>query len=118
MMAALICFVCDFFLRLDLEDDESISNDAKLAAYLYVRATDAWQAVSDELCLRPNYDQEIGEVFFAVDLLIRKDRLFRAVAFTESEAKDYIEKQSGISKIQTLSDEINVIRAEVGLCSK
>ena len=81
-------------------------------AYLYIRATDAWQAVGDELRLRPNYDQEIGEVFFAVDLLIRKDTLIQAFAFTRSEAKDYIEKQSGISKIQILSDEINVIRAD------
>ncbi len=55
----------DFFLWFDFEgDSESISNDAKLAVYLYVRATDAWKAISDELCLRPDYTKEIGESFF------------------------------------------------------
>ncbi len=105
----------DFLLRFDEDGDESIPDSAKLAAYLYVRATDAWKAVSDELCLRPDYDKEVGEIFFAVDLLTVKDNLLREFAFTESEAKDYIEKQSGIGKIQTLADETKAIREVLGL---
>ena len=108
----------DFLLRLDPGDDERISDDAKLAAYLYVRATDAWKAVSDELCLRPDYDKEISEIFFAVELLIVKDRLLREFAFTDAEAKDYLDRTSGISKIQTLANEINAIREALGLPSK
>jgi hypothetical protein len=104
----------DFLLRLD-EDGESISDNAKLAAYLYVRTTDSWKAVSDELCLRPDYDKEIGEIFFAIYLLIVKDRLLREFAFTENEAKDYLEKQYGISEMKTVADEINALREALGL---
>ncbi len=107
----------DFLLRLD-EDGQSISNQAKLAAYLYVRATDSWKAVSDELCLRPDYDKEIGEIFFAIYLLVVKDRLLREFAFTESEVKDYLEKQHGISEMKTLADEIDAMREALGLPHK
>ncbi len=103
------------FLQCDFEGDERISNDAKLAAYLYVRATDAWKAVNDEFGLRPDYNQEICALLYSVEMLNRKDELLREFAFTEREAKDYIEKQSGTRKIQTLADETKAIREVLGL---
>lgn len=114
-------YVMDFelFLRFDSEsEDDSISNNTRLIAYLYVRATDAWKAVSDELCLRVDYEKEIGKIFIAVGLLFIKDGLLREIAFTETEAKDYIEKRSGDGKIQTLADEIKAMRETLGLPSK
>lgn len=108
----------DYFFHCEFSDEERQTNDARLAAYLYVRATDAWKAVNDELCLRPDYNKEIGEILFPVELLNRKDELLRAFAFTEDEARKFIKKQTGIEKIQTLADEINAIREALGLPEK
>jgi aspartokinase-like uncharacterized kinase len=108
----------DYFFYCESSDEERQTNDAKLAAYLYVRATDAWKAVSDELCLRTNYNEKIGEILFPVELLNRKDELLRAFAFTEDEARKFIKKQAGIEKIQTLADEIKAIREALGLPEK
>ncbi len=63
----------DYFFQCDFEGDERISNNAKVAAYLYVRATDAWKAVSDEFGLRPDYNQEICALLYSVEMLNRKD---------------------------------------------
>ena len=57
-----------------------------MAAYLYVRATDSWNAINDELGLRPNFDEEIGEHLLAVELLRYKDSLMRTYAFWEDDA--------------------------------
>ncbi len=108
----------DYFLQSDFAGDERISNDTKLAAYLYVRATDAWKAVSDEFGLCPDFNQEICALLYSVEMLNTKDELMRKFAFTESEARDYIEKQTGESRIQTLADEIKAIRGALGLQSK
>jgi hypothetical protein len=108
----------DIFSRLDEDDeddDESISGHAKLAAYLYVRATDSWKAVSDELCLRPDYDKEISSILPGLGLLTVKDRFLREFAFTETETRDYLEKQTGNGEIKTLADETNALREVLGL---
>lgn len=108
----------ELLLRSEIEDDERALSNAKLAAYLYVRATDAWQAVSDEFCLRADYAKEIGEIIFAIGLMAVKDGLLREFAFTEREAQAYIEKHYGKCKLQTLADEIKALRATLGLPDK
>jgi len=108
----------DFFLRCGLADKKRISDDARLTAFLYVRATDSWKAVCDEFGLRPDYNQEICSLLFSVEMLNRKDDFLRAFAFTESEAKAYIKKQSGDDKIKTLADEINATREALELPTK
>ena len=40
------------------------SDNARMAAFLFVRAKDSWQAVNDELGLRPDYDEDISENLF------------------------------------------------------
>ncbi len=105
----------DFFLRCDFEDEERISNDAKLAAYLYVRATDSWKAINDELGLRPNYDEELAEHLFAIEILKMKEILLREIAFTEDEARAFIKAKAGIEEMQTIEDEKKAIREALGL---
>ncbi len=108
----------DFFLQSEFADDERISDDARLAAFCYVRATDSWKAVNDELGLRPNFDEEISEHLFAVVLLNRKDSLLREFAFTEDEARKFIKTKVKIEKIQTLDDEMKAIREALDLPEK
>jgi len=98
--------------------EEEVTDHTRLAAYLYVRATDSWRAVCEEFGLCPDFSKQICQHLFAVEALEMKDSLLREFAFTESEARDYIEKQTGISKIQTLADEITAIREALGLPSK
>ncbi len=97
------------------EDREGLPDCALLAAYLYVRATDSWRIVCDELGLRPNFNEQISNSLFSVTMLEVKDKLLREVAFTESEAKDYLRKQCGSINIQTLEDETKEIREVLGL---
>lgn len=108
----------DFFLRLRFEDEEGISNEAKLAAYLYVRATDSWKAVNDELGLRPNFEDELAEHLFAIEMLKRKEILLREIAFTEDEARKFIKAKTGNDKIKTLGEEIKDIREALELPEK
>ncbi len=65
----------DFFLECDFEEKEEISNDTKLAAYLYVHATDSWKAVNDELGLRPNFEEELAEHFFVIEMMKPKEEI-------------------------------------------
>ncbi|MGI9068508.1 MAG: hypothetical protein ACR2HX_19145 [Pyrinomonadaceae bacterium] len=69
----------------------------------------------DELRLRPDYDRGISKILPALGLLIFKDELLREFAFTESEAKDYLEKQRGISEMKNVADEIKALREFLGL---
>ncbi len=98
--------------------EEAVTDHMRLAAYLYVRTTDSWRAVCDEFGLRPDFNEQISNHLFAVEVLEIKDSLLREFAFTESEAQAYIEKQSGIGKIQTLADETKAIREVLGLTLK
>ncbi len=100
------------------EDREGLPDYARLAAYLYVRATDSWRTVCDEFRLRPDFNEQISNSLFSVAMLEVKDKLLREIAFTESEAVDYLGKQCGISKIQTLADETKAIREVLGLTLK
>jgi hypothetical protein len=108
----------DFFLRCDFEEKEGISNDAKLAAYLYVRATDSWKDLNDELALRPNFEEELAEHLFAIEMLKMKEILLREIAFTEDEARAFIKDKAGIEKMQTIEDEKKAIREALGLPEK
>jgi hypothetical protein len=108
----------DFFLRCDLEEKERISNDAKLAAYLYVRATDSWKAVNDELALRSDFEEELAEHLFAIEMLKRKEILLREVAFTEDEARTFIKEKTGTEEMQTIEDEKKAIREAMGIAGK
>jgi hypothetical protein len=108
----------DFFLRCDFEEEEEISNDTKLAAYLYVRAADSWKAVNDELGLRPNFDEELAEHFYAIEILKWKEDFMREIAFTEDEARAFIKARTGNEKMQTIEDEKKAIRDALGLPEK
>ncbi len=105
----------DAFLCCADEDDEELQDPARVTAYLYVRATDSWASVCDEFGLCSDFNEQICKHLFSVEMLEIKDSLLRECAFTESEARDYIEKQSGIGKIQTLADEIKALREALGL---
>ncbi len=108
----------DYFLQCELTDEERRTSDARLAAYLYVRATDAWKEVCNELVLRLDFEKEIAEHLFSLEMLNRKDTLLREFAFTEDEVKKFIKTKTGIEKIQTLADEKNAIREALGLPEK
>lgn len=108
----------EFFLQLEFEENERIENNAKLAAYLYVRATDAWKAVEDELGLSSNFNDEIAEHLFSIEMLNRKDKFFREFAFTEDEAQKFIKAKAGIEKMQTIKDEMKAIREALDLPAK
>ncbi len=97
------------------ERDERILLDMKMSAYLYVRATDSWKILNDELGLRPNFDEEMSEVLFSLEMMKRKEMLMRKIAFTEDEAKEHLKAQIGSDKMQTLEDEIEAIRKALNL---
>lgn len=97
------------------ENKERIANDLRLAAFLYVRATDAWKAVNDELGLRKTFDLEIGETLFAIDLLQSKEALMRNYAFTEDEARKYVLRGTGRKDFKTIADEIEEYRTYLEL---
>lgn len=54
----------------------------------------------------------------SVEVLEMKDSLLREFAFTESKARDYIEKQCGGGEMKTITDEINALREALGLPGK
>ncbi len=98
-----------------LKDKERLLNAASMAAFLYCRAKDAWQTVNDELGLRPNYDEEISKFLFSIDLMKAKEKVMRKMAFTECEASEYLKKNHGGGKIQTVEDEVKAIREVLDL---
>lgn len=104
-----------FLCLLFNQDKEELPDVARLVAYLYVRATDAWVSVCEEFGLRPDFNERVSNNLFSVETLEMKDSLLRESAFTESEAQAYIEKQGGEGKIQTLADEIKATREALGL---
>lgn len=108
----------DFFLESDFEDEERLSNDARFVAYLYVRTTDSWKAVNDEIGLRPDFDAETAEYLFSIVMLKRKDNLLRNFAFTETEAREFSKVKTGSGEIKTLEDEIRDIREVLNLPPK
>jgi hypothetical protein len=77
-------------------DDERVRNGAKMAAYLYCRATDSWTAVNDELGLRPNFDEQMSKFLFALEMMKSKEEIIRKLAFTEDEVKKYLEETSAL----------------------
>ena len=94
------------------------SDNARMAAFLFVRAKDSWQAINDELGLRPNFDEEISMFLFSFDLMKGKEELMREIAFSESEVQEYFRKKDGDSKIRTLDDEKKSIREVLDLPEK
>lgn len=105
----------DLFIRSENSDSERTFGDARLSAFCYVRATDSWKAVNDELGLRPNFGAEIAEYLFAIEVLNQKDGFLREIAFTEAEAKEFIRAKTGNDKIKTLDEEIKAIREALDL---
>ncbi len=93
-----------------LQRETAILNHLRLTAFLYVRATDAWKAVNEELGLRNDWDAEIGQFLFSIKLLQAKDAMMREFAFSEDEARAYLFKQTGKAEIKTLEDEIEGYR--------
>jgi hypothetical protein len=114
----------DFILECDLDrlinkskakNERRVMDDLRLAAFLYVRATDSGNSVNDELGLRTNFDEEIGELLLAYDLFRSKDALMRQVAFSEDEARRYIHRRTGEAEIRTIEQEIDGYREILGL---
>ncbi len=93
-----------------LANEKRRTNNLKLSAFLYVRATDSWNAVNDELGLRPNYDKAIGDILFPFDILQWKDEMMREFAFSEDEAKEYIFERTGRNDFKTMENEIDEFR--------
>jgi hypothetical protein len=87
-------------------EQERLANDLRLSAFLYVRATDSWKSVNDQLGLRTNFDEEIGELLFSTELLQSKEAAMRQLAFTEAEARAYLLKRTGSDNMKTIDDEI------------
>lgn len=117
----------DFFFREGIErlknlsesdDVDRLFDNAKAAAYLYVRATDAWNMVNDELGLRPDFDDEIGGLLFSVSLLKAKEAIMRRFAFTEDEVKVCVKDETGEYQIQTIEDEARAIIEGFGLSKR
>ena len=114
----------EMFLRPDLEilKNKSVGKPIKdrsgairLSAYLYVRATDSWQIVNDELGLRSNFDEEFAKHLFPIELLMLKDEAMRDVAFSEEEARAYLMSKCGTEDLQTIEDEVTAYRKMLGL---
>jgi hypothetical protein len=99
----------------NFERVERLMTDARMTAFLYVRATDSWKIINDELGLRPNYDEEISEFLFSIVLMREKEEVMRKMAMTETEAREEIKKHTGKGKIQTLADEIKAIKEALDL---
>ncbi len=118
----------DFFCNLaelDILKNKSILKDyskhldnAGMSAYLYFRAKDSWQIVSDELGLRPDFDEEMSECLFSLELMRHKEQIMREMALSEDEASDLIKKHVGDGQIKTVEDEASAIREALGLPKK
>ncbi|MGI8757430.1 MAG: hypothetical protein ACR2MB_16550 [Acidimicrobiales bacterium] len=102
----------------NLKREERLLVDLKMSAYLYVRATDSWKILNDELGLRPNFDEEISEFLFSLEMMKDKEMLMREIAFTEDEAKEHLKAKTGSDKMQTIADEIEAIRKALELPTK
>lgn len=98
--------------------EERLLLDMKMSAYLYVRATDSWKILNDELGLRPNFDEEMSEFLFSLEIMNDKEMLMRKIAFTEDEAKEHLKEQTGSDKMQTIADEVEAIRKALNLPTK
>lgn len=101
--------------KFSLEKDERLLINQRMTAFLFVRATDSWQAVNDELGLRPNYDEEISQFLFSIEMMKEREEIMRKLAFTEDEASEHLKKRTGDGKTQTLADEIKAIKEALGL---
>jgi len=109
----------DFFSIRELEElnDKSVSasgkrldNDLRMAAFLYVRTTDCWNALNDELSLQPNFDATLGTLLLSIDLFKAKDAVMRAYAFSEDEARKHIFEQTGNNSCKTAKEEIKALK--------
>lgn len=114
----------ELFLQADLDilKNKSISrtrNDRsgaiRLAAFLYVRAADSWQIVNDELGLRSNFEEEFTKHLFPIELLNSKEEGMRSVAFTEKEARAYLQEGYGTDNLRTIEEEVKSYREALGL---
>lgn len=97
------------------KEDERFCINLRIAAFLYVRATDSWNLVNNELSLRTTFDTEIGEILYSIDLLQSKDAMMRELAFTEDEARAYLLEQTGSDAMKTIEDEVEGYREYLGL---
>lgn len=102
----------------NLERKVEIYNNARLSAYLYVRATDSWKTVNNDLGLRPNFEEDMSEFLFCNYLVNEKDETMRKTAFSEDEVKEYCKDDTGEVEIQTLDDEIKAIKEALNLPTK
>jgi hypothetical protein len=84
-----------------LDDDERINNDLRLTGFLYVRATDSWNAINEELGLRPNFDEELAQHLFAIDMLRSKDETMRAALLTMQQKDQSMQSRNRRLRPQT-----------------
>jgi hypothetical protein len=95
--------------------EERLDVDARMSAFLYVRATDSWKSVCQEFSINPDFADEVCELLYSVKMMRAKDELLRAMAFTEEEAQAEIIKLFGKGKVKTLEEEIASIKEVLGL---
>ena len=114
----------DFLLHIELEKlinkssfkvEGRISNDLRLAGYLYVRATHSWSVINEELGLRSNFDEGIGQHLLAMWLFRAKDAAMCEIAFSESEAMAFVAKKTKSSEFKTIEMETAEYREILGL---
>lgn len=105
----------DYFSNSEIDSLKQNWNHAQLAAYLYVRATDAWERVAAEFGLQAGFNEQINDYLFSGELLAVKDKILRGFAFTEEEAAAFVKAETGAEKIQTPEDEIKAMKKALGL---
>lgn len=101
-----------------LETDSAFDEfyyEIKLAGFLYVRDTDSWQALNDELGLQPDYEGAIAQVLISREFLGSLDSVLREIAFTEVEASAYLLERYGTAGVGTIEQAKAGYRAALGL---
>jgi hypothetical protein len=109
----------DFFMTCELEklidksvstSDKRLNNDLRMAAFLYVRATDTLKTLNEELSLRPSFDEELCSLLLSIELFTANDSVMRAYAFSEAEAQRHIFEQTGDASCRTIADEVSALK--------
>ena len=101
--------------RPNAERELKLENCMKMAAFLYVRAKDSWNAVCEEFGFRKDFDEKLLGMLFSVEIFRAQEDLIRAEAFTEEEIQEYMKKKTGPSEIQTFDEEVTGIKKALGL---
>jgi hypothetical protein len=109
----------DFFMTCELEklidrsvspNDKHLNKDLRMAAFLYVRATDSWDTLNREMSLQPSFDESLCSLLLSFELFQAKDSVMRAYAYSEDEARKNIVERTGDERFATVRDEIKALK--------